>query len=77
MKKIRLEASPKRVRALKNGVTVVDSKAAQLLYGAFRYAYYVFPLEDIHGEILPDQYEDKPNKWLGSILIHRFEMRCL
>jgi len=67
MKNIHLEPSSKYVRALKRGVTVVDSQAAQLLYGAFRYPYYVFPIVDIHGEILFDQYEDKPNNWVGSI----------
>lgn len=67
MNEVRIERTPKRVRALKNGLTVVDSQAARLLYGAFRYAYYIFPIEDIQAELLIDQYEDIDNKWLKTV----------
>jgi len=67
MSKIRVEATPKHVRGLIDGQTVVDSKSAQLLYGAFRYAFYLFPREDINGEILYEQGENKAHKWLGTV----------
>lgn len=47
-----LESCAKRVRALFNGETVVDSTAARLLYETGRLPVYYFPIEDLRQDLL-------------------------
>ena len=63
---MRLEATPKRIRAFYQGKTVIDSENALLLYGAYYYPYFLFPITDVNGEIMQDQAVEKPHRWLGT-----------
>ncbi len=46
------EDSPKRVRAVFNGETVVDSRRAKLMHETGHLPVYYFPEEDIRGDLL-------------------------
>src|SRR5437667_4773255 len=49
---VRVEASPRWVRGLVNGVPIVDSKRVALVYGARRLATYFFPIADVRMDML-------------------------
>src|SRR5438094_9953616 len=49
---LRVEASPRWVRGLVNGVPIVDSKRVALVYGARRLATYFFPIADVRMDML-------------------------
>lgn len=49
---IRIETSPKRVRAYLGGLVVADSRRPLLVWEVPYYPAYYFPLEDVRGELL-------------------------
>jgi len=52
VKFVKWEESPKWVRAVFNGETVVDSKRAMLVWEHDKYPYYYFPMEDVKSNYL-------------------------
>ena len=50
-----VEEHPRRVRAVKDGATVVDSDRARLVYRTGRLPRYAFPVEDVAVEAEPEQ----------------------
>jgi uncharacterized protein (DUF427 family) len=49
-----VERSPRRIRALRGGETVVDSRRAQLVFEPFRLPRYFVPRDDVRSELAPD-----------------------
>jgi uncharacterized protein (DUF427 family) len=49
-----LDSSPRRVRAVLDGQTVIDSRRVKLLYAAGRLPVWCFPAEDVRMDLLPD-----------------------
>ena len=47
MSNVRVERCPKRIRAVLDGVTVVDSSAAQYVWQDRPYPKYFFPVDDV------------------------------
>ena len=60
---LRVEASPRWVRGLVNGVPIVDSKRVVLVYGARRLATYFFPIADVRMDMLqPAETQVQPGE---------------
>jgi uncharacterized protein (DUF427 family) len=53
MESLRVEPSPKRIRALVSGVAVVDTRAARLVWEHPYYPTYYVPREDVRAELVP------------------------
>lgn len=66
---LRLEHSPKRVRALVDGVAVADTRRAVLVWEHPRYPTYYFPLADVQAELLgTGRVETDPARGAGHVL---------
>lgn len=66
---VRLERSPKRVRALVDGVAVLDSRAAVLVWEHPRYPTYYLPLTDVSAELVDTgRVEPDPARGAGHVL---------
>ena len=66
---VRLERSPKRVRALVDGVAVLDSRAAVLVWEHPRYPTYYLPLTDVSAELVDTgRVETDPARGAGHVL---------
>jgi uncharacterized protein (DUF427 family) len=53
MESLRVEPSPKRIRALVAGAAVVDTRAARLVWEHPYYPTYYVPRENVHAELVP------------------------
>ncbi|MDQ3105248.1 MAG: DUF427 domain-containing protein [Actinomycetota bacterium] len=66
---VRVEHSPKRVRALVDGVAVLDSRAAVLVWEHPRYPTYYLPLTDVSAELVDTgRVEPDPARGAGHVL---------
>lgn len=66
---VRMERSPKRVRALVGGVPVADSRAAVLVWEHPRYPAYYLPRGDVRGELTEtSRVETDPARGAGHVL---------
>jgi uncharacterized protein (DUF427 family) len=65
--RLRLEPTDRRVRAVLGGVTIVDSKRAQLLYLPPPFNTYVFPMEDVRSDSMKQAGEADALPVLGPV----------
>lgn len=61
-----LEPSPRRIRGIAAGQTVVDSRAASLLFDHGRLPRYLFPQEDVRMELLEESARRTPTPTKGE-----------
>lgn len=66
---VRIEPSPKRVRAYLGGTAVVDSTRAMLVWEIPYYPAYYFPAEDVRTDLFVDTGETKrsPSRGPGHL----------
>src|SRR2546427_7836861 len=72
--RMRLEPSQRRVRAVLGGVTIVDSKRAQLLFLPPPLNTYVFPRDDVRADAI--ERAGKPGELPGLGIINRWHVEA-
>jgi uncharacterized protein (DUF427 family) len=67
---IRFEPTPRRVRAMVDGVAVADSKRAMLLTEHHKMPIYYFPVEDVRTELLEPSGRTRQDAHKGTQSLH-------
>ncbi len=76
--RVRIEQSPKRIRALVAGVVAADSRAARLVWEKPYYPTYYLPTADVHAELLDTgRVEASPDRGDGQVCDLRAAGRIL
>ena len=67
--RIRVETSPKRIRAYLGGETVADSTRARLVWESPNYPTYYFPIADVRADLLEaeDSVAHSPSRGDGQL----------
>src|ERR1041384_7329638 len=63
---MQIEVSPKRVRGMKNGTLILDSKRARLVWEVPHFPQFYIPVADVRMERLKPTQTRKPSKTRGE-----------
>lgn len=71
---IRFEPTPRRIRAVFNGVTVADSKRAMLLIEDHKMPVYYLPVDDVRMDLLEPLDRTRRDEHKGTQSLHRLRV---
>lgn len=71
---IRFEPTPRRIRAVFNGVTVADSKRAMLLIEDHKMPVYYLPVDDVRMDLLEPLGRTRRDEHKGTQSLHRLRV---